>query len=276
MRIHHLNGGTLHPATGRLSSKHREILERGEMVCHCLLVELPDGLMLADTGIGLVDIAVPLRRLGPAFLALMRPELDAKQTLARQVEALGHRREDVRHVVLTHLDPEHAGGLADFSEARVHLLAAEYRAAAQTPRWLPGQRYRSMQWAHGPHLELYFPSGPDWFGFPAVADLRGLPPEVRLVSLPGHSPGHAGIALKQNERWLLLAGDALLHPIELPALQQQWERLPLSLDPAATTRQSTATRLKALGYEHPGEVTVFSSHDASELEACQRQAGPPA
>jgi glyoxylase-like metal-dependent hydrolase (beta-lactamase superfamily II) len=34
--------------------------------------------------------------------------------MARQVERLGYRREDVRHIVLTHLDMDHAGGLRVF------------------------------------------------------------------------------------------------------------------------------------------------------------------
>jgi len=70
--------------------------------------------VLVDTGLGLLDVAVPLRRLGPGFLAAMHPRLDANETAARQVERLGFSREDVRDVLLTHLDPDHAGDFPIF------------------------------------------------------------------------------------------------------------------------------------------------------------------
>jgi glyoxylase-like metal-dependent hydrolase (beta-lactamase superfamily II) len=44
-----------------------------------------------------------------------------EDTTVRQVEKLGFRTKDVTHVVLTHCDPDHAGGLADFPHADVHV-----------------------------------------------------------------------------------------------------------------------------------------------------------
>ena len=43
--------------------------------------------------------------------------------------ALGLDPRDVRHIVVTHLDLDHAGGLADFPDAKVHLHAREHAAA---------------------------------------------------------------------------------------------------------------------------------------------------
>jgi hypothetical protein len=61
MRIHHLNSGTMCPIGRRFVNGTGGIFERARMVCHCLLVETNDGLALVDTGIGLDDIAEPLR-----------------------------------------------------------------------------------------------------------------------------------------------------------------------------------------------------------------------
>ena len=55
-RIRHLNCGTLRPLSARLTNGRGSLVERGEMVCHCLLVEQDDALVLVDAGIGQLDI----------------------------------------------------------------------------------------------------------------------------------------------------------------------------------------------------------------------------
>ena len=69
MRVHHLNCGTICPPFGRLTRGKGSLLSRGHMICHCLLIETNDGLVLVDTGIGLGDIASPRERLGAGFVA---------------------------------------------------------------------------------------------------------------------------------------------------------------------------------------------------------------
>jgi glyoxylase-like metal-dependent hydrolase (beta-lactamase superfamily II) len=90
---------------------------RARLASHCLLLETRDSLVLIDTGYGLRDIAQPRSRLNPIFLALMKPELREEMSAVRQIEALGFRARDVRHIVLSHLDFDHAGGLDDFPDA---------------------------------------------------------------------------------------------------------------------------------------------------------------
>ncbi|MEK0123174.1 MBL fold metallo-hydrolase, partial [Bordetella pertussis] len=52
MRLHHLDGGTMRPFGGRLLDGVGGLARRAEMVCHCVLVELDDRLVLIETGIG--------------------------------------------------------------------------------------------------------------------------------------------------------------------------------------------------------------------------------
>ncbi|HEY0681368.1 MAG TPA: MBL fold metallo-hydrolase [Steroidobacter sp.] len=87
---------------------------RGRLTCHCMLVETNDCLVLIDTGFGLRDVADPRSRLSRFFLTLLAPEFREEFTAVRQIAALGYDPHDVRHVVLTHLDFDHAGGLDDF------------------------------------------------------------------------------------------------------------------------------------------------------------------
>ena len=48
MRVHHLNCGTMCPMSARLINGTGSYFERGRLVCHCLLIETNDGLVLVD------------------------------------------------------------------------------------------------------------------------------------------------------------------------------------------------------------------------------------
>ncbi|MFX7408715.1 MBL fold metallo-hydrolase, partial [Acinetobacter baumannii] len=80
-----------------------------------------DGVVLVDTGLGLRDMLRPWPRLPWPNVALLRPRLDPERSMLRQLKRLGIGPRDVRHIVMTHLDFDHAGGLVDFPWARVHL-----------------------------------------------------------------------------------------------------------------------------------------------------------
>lgn len=271
LRVHHLNCASFCPYGGRLIDGSGKLLREARLVTHTLLIETDDGLVLVDSGIGLQDVASP-DRLGAAR-ALLRPRLDPAETAARQVEWLGFRREDVRHVVLTHLDMDHAGGLPDFPAATVHVYGAELYAATirATPR--EKQRYRPAQWAHGPRWRTYDLHGDRWFGFEAVRELEGLPPEILLIPLPGHTRGHCGVAVRDERGWMLHAGDAYFFHGEVheaarrcPPGLSLFQRA-VEIDPIA--RRHNQDRLRDLVRTHATEVRVFSAHDAEELSRAQ-------
>ncbi|MFI0859121.1 hypothetical protein ACH4RA_02350 [Streptomyces smyrnaeus] len=134
--------------------------------------------------------------------------------------------------------------------------------------------------AHRAHNPLLTPAHVDadldadarsaWFGFPGVARPQGLECELLLVPLPGHSAGHAGVAVRDEEgRWLLHGGDAYMYHGELehtPALSHP------VLDPVqqgaqtdAAARLGTRDRLRGLCRDHADAVTVFSAHDPWEF-----------
>lgn len=73
LRVHHINCGTLCPHGGKLIGTPGGWLDPGRMVCHCLLIETADGLVLVDTGVGTADVANPAAQMGRAFVALTRP-----------------------------------------------------------------------------------------------------------------------------------------------------------------------------------------------------------
>ena len=144
MKVHHLNCGTMHPPTAT------------SVVCHVLLVETDSGLVLIDTGFGSHDCADPAGRCRSAP-PQARPRHE--ETAAHQVEQLRFRRDDVRHIVVTHLDLDHIGGLSDFPHAQVHVTAAEALGAITSPSRFEKTRYRCAQWVHKPKIVEHDPRG---------------------------------------------------------------------------------------------------------------------
>ncbi|MED5617682.1 MBL fold metallo-hydrolase [Ideonella sp. BN130291] len=283
MRIHHLNCISSCPLGGRLmDGRTPSVLQRGQLCCHCLLLETDQGLVLVDTGFGLKDVRNPRQRLSAFFLALLSPDFREEMTAVRQIERLGFRACDVRHIVLTHLDFDHAGGLDDFPLARVHLMQHERDEATAQRTWLDRQRYRPQQWGGRMHWQAYRAgSGEPWFGFQAVRELAGLPPEVLLVPLPGHTHGHAGVAIRSGGRWLLQTGDAYFHHGEMD-VERPWCTPGLRLyqtlmEKDRTLRLANQERLRYLKRDHGGEVQLLCAHDPVEFEALAgRRSGQPA
>jgi glyoxylase-like metal-dependent hydrolase (beta-lactamase superfamily II) len=272
MRIHHLNCITTCPLGGRLmDGRSSGILERGELTCHCLLVETADSLVLIDTGLGLRDVADPRGRLSRFFLMLVSPDFREQMTAVRQVARLGFDPFDVRHIVLTHLDFDHAGGLDDFPQATVHLMARESEYAQLQRTWLDRQRFRPQQWSTRGRWHTYSPGhGQRWKGFDCVRDLQGLPPELLLVPLPGHTHGHTAVAVERTGGWHLLAGDAYFYHREMdiadphctPGLRfYQW-----MMEKDRDARLANQQRLRELRRVQGTQVEVFCSHDVTEFE----------
>ena len=279
MRIHHLNCGTCCPAGGRLFDGTSDA-PLGRLVCHCLLIESDAGLILVDTGFGTRDVARPHERLSGFFRTLNNIRLRPEETAVAQVRRLGFDPADVRHIVVTHLDFDHAGGLEDFPNAAVHVTAREKEVADQRAggTFIAKRRYRPQQWSEMADWRLYpFGGGERWFGFDAVRDLHGLPPEILLIPLPGHSWGHSGVAVREDGgRWLFYAGDAYFYRGEIGA--EAYSCTPglrgyqLMMEVDRHARLANLERIRRLSLER-SDVRIFCAHDAVEFDLLAGEAG---
>ncbi|MDB4955398.1 MAG: fold metallo-hydrolase [Myxococcales bacterium] len=271
--VHHLNCATMCPLAGFLIGQDTG-WRRGKMVAHCLLIETErDGLVLVDTGLGTDDVA-GRTGLSRTFKRLFGPALDHQETALAQVEALGLSPAEVRHIVVTHLDLDHAGGIPDFPNAKVHLHAREHGAAMMRTSFKEKERYLRAHWQHGPKWELYTEDGETWRGLPAVTRLRGLDADIGLVPMHGHTRGHSAIIVRSGDRWLVHAGDAYFHrnsvegsappPIGFAAFERA-----MQMDPAA--RRASLAALRQIRESYP-DVDMFCAHSDAEYDAIRARA----
>lgn len=247
-RIHHLNCGNMHaPPYSRA-------------ICHCLLLEDQGRLALVDTGIGLQEVRDPIGRIGQELIDIVGFQFDEATTAIHQIEALGYSARDVTQIVLTHCDPDHTGGLADFPHAQVH-VAAEELASVERGHF----RYLPQQFEHGPKWKTYGPSQHDWFGLEARRVDLGFESEVALVPLFGHTLGHCGVAISQGATWVLHVGDAYYLRAETTTDDHPVSQLTSQRADDNPARIQSLEQLRRLLRDHSGDVTLFGYHDPEEF-----------
>ena len=238
------------------------------MVAHCLVLETAkDGLVLVDSGFGTRDVD-GRSGLSAVFRHVVGPTLDAQEPAVVQLERLGYKANDLRHVVVTHLDLDHAGGIADFPHATIHVHAREHAAAMARTTQRERQRYHSAHWAHGPRWSVYTEDGETWRGLPAVTRLRGIDADIGLLPMHGHTRGHSAVIANAGERWLVHAGDAYFHrhamaDDKIPLAIRVFEKA-VETDTAA--RRASASALRQLRASYP-DVALFCAHDTEEFAA---------
>jgi N-acyl homoserine lactone hydrolase len=185
---------------GRITSPDRSLWSPGidvgvahEMVASCYLIRHDDGLMMWDVGIS--DSVAEL----PDGLVLAGGLITqwVDTTLAAQMDEIGVRPEDVGHLGLSHMHPDHTGNANRFTNAVVYMQEAEYDAAfgpdatrfnfrPDTYDKLADNRIIKLNGAH------------DVFGDGSVV----------IMSAPGHTPGHQVLYVELPESGpLLLSGD---------------------------------------------------------------------
>ena len=252
----------------RLINGDGSALAPGRLVCHVLLIEAPGGLALVDTGFGSADVGEP-KLLARSFRLLTRPTLQLGETACSLVRELGFSAEDVRHILLTHLDIDHAGGLPDFPHAQVHVSAREHATMGDPPA-RERRRYRiaAHDWAHGPRWVTHELAGEEWMGFDGVRVLSDLGAEILFIPLHGHTLGHAGVAVRDQQRWLLHCGDAYFHHDEIsapPRCPPGLRAFQSLVQADGRLRRENQERLRELARRRTGEVELLCSHDPAEL-----------
>ena len=189
--------------------------------------------------------------------------------LAASLQAIGVTPDRIGRVVMTHLHPDHAGGLlseagAVFANASLHVHEDELafwtdaEAAAAAPEMMQPffALAQAMRDAYGERVQTF-------------ADGTDLGGGLTAMALPGHTPGHSGLRLSDGDAQMVILGDAAA----LAALQFRHPDagIAFDIDPAraAETRRNllqmvTADRIAVAGTHlpFPGLGHVESRGDA--------------
>ncbi|MBE3066096.1 MAG: MBL fold metallo-hydrolase [Chloroflexi bacterium] len=213
----------------------------------CLLVETNEGPVLVDTGLGLHDYALPSKLLR-FYIADFGIQMNPERAAIHQLIQFGWKAEDVRHIVMTHLHFDHAGGLPDFPNAWVHVYRPEYDAMRLGRSLKERLAYNPTDFAHSPQWIFHGEPDEKWFDFDAIRlDFK---PEMYLIPLTGHTPGHCGVAIRDRGGWLFHAADALPTNAQFDLLPDWIYRMIIG---------PHVPRLKVFAEAHP-EVRLLAGH----------------
>lgn len=271
MRIYHLNCGTMHAFGFPRDDNTGGFFKRGHGVIHCLLVDTGDGLALVDTGWGVRDYTAP-SSVVRQFADIIGCPCDLNETAIRQVESRGYDPADVKHIFLTHMHLDHAGGLPDFPAATVHLFADELEACLHPRTLVEWRAYRPEHRAHGPKWQPHRLQGDQWFGVDCAPPVRVGEAEFVMAPFTGHTRGHCGVALRMGDRWLLHCGDVYGYYRQVDPVQPYAHPSGKLMEFVVTTgfkmpRRHWA-RIRKLLQAHGDRIQTLCTHDTHEFELC--------
>ncbi|MCB1744655.1 MAG: MBL fold metallo-hydrolase, partial [Gammaproteobacteria bacterium] len=197
---------------------------------HALVVETPDATIVVDTCVG-NDKQRELKAwnmLQTGFLS--------------DLAAAGYPRDRIDMVMCTHLHVDHVGWntmrdgdrwVPTFPNARYLMGRTEFEHWQAQSDARPGQP-QVMQDSVLPVVEAGLVE--------LVSTEHALCPEVRLISTPGHTPGHVSVMIESEGETALITGDFLHHPCQI--VHPEWSSAPDSDPPQAIqTRRDMYERL---------------------------------
>src|SRR5579859_2714072 len=196
-----------------------------EMALTCLLVRVADRRILVDTGYG------------------PQPERPEVGLLQKSLADVGVSAEDIDTVVISHPHGDHIGGAVSgtgdeaqptYPEARYWMGQADwdfFSAPDMLERANLAEKLPPLRAAD--RLDL------------ADAE-QEIAPGVRLLPLPGHTPGHIGVVFTSGQETAVYVGDALHHPLQIE--HPDWSPIFDSLPPLSrATRRNLVERARREG-----------------------------
>jgi glyoxylase-like metal-dependent hydrolase (beta-lactamase superfamily II) len=214
------------------------------------------GTILVDTGFHR-DAKTSLRGdFGTTMGLVFRSLRPADEPYEEQLARCGVDPAAVERVVMTHLHVDHTSGMRLLPNARFLCDAVEWRAANATGASVRGYVGKHLPPESRVDLVDFEADGQPHGPFARTIDLLG-DGSVRLISTPGHTPGHLSVLLRaRGDAPVLLVGDAVY---TLRSMRE--EILPLLTAGDEAYRRSLR-ELKAFAEDEP-EAILVPSHDPS-------------
>ena len=242
--MQHLDGGAMFGVVPKVLWERRipaDARNRIPLALRCLLVEHDAGLVLIDTGIG--------NKENEKFRDIYGVDNAGKNGRTRLEDALadlGHRPEDIKWVINTHLHFDHAGG--NTTPAGLAFPGAQYVVQR---RELEFARHTNERTA-GSYLAHNFERVP----FKLIDGETEILPGIRAIPTPGHVPYHQSLLVESGGEKACFIADLVPTSAHLPL---PWI-MGYDLEPLVTleTRRRLYQRAEAEGwrfvFEHDPKV----------------------
>lgn len=208
-----------------------------EMNFNAFLVNTGSRLVLFDTGAG----------------HLLGKDLGE---LAARIKASGYQPEQVDDIYITHMHPDHIGGLSEQGR-RVFPNAVVHASRHDADFWLSGAQRDKAPAAQKEFfddamaaLKPYIQAG----RFKTFRDDAQLAPGIRAVPLAGHTPGHTAYLVESKGRKMLVWGDV----IHVPAVQFAQPQVAIHFD--IDSPEAVAARERILAEAARNGYLVAGAH----------------
>lgn len=216
-------------------------LQPGDIPVAAYVVQTGDKNILIDSGFPESFVQNPVELNGELTI-----EMSEDDYIVNRLNTIGLRAEDINLVVCTHMDIDHAGGHAAFTNAEFIVQETHYELALQSEH----PRFAAVrdEWDR-PSLRYRFVDGD-----------TELIPGVELIETSGHVPGHQAVLVRLPETGaVLLAIDAVPHSSMLDPENRLI--LPVDMD-EADTRASTRKLVEIVGRENV--KLIVHGHDSEQ------------
>ena len=268
MKIHVLHCGYIRIAKrlldngGRFSTDIAKAMlvpdrERVTLPVSAYLIEHRAGIYLVDTGWsrdispdGVYDFKAACKVLPRHLAMLYHPFVPHGETVREQLDERGVRPEEIKAVLITHFDADHIAGLRSVSSAQ-RIIVSEDEAY-----WSVRTKYRVRQvrelWETSGYERVFYRGhllGPMNLAIDVTGD-----GSIMMVSLPGHTDGHAGVMVREGRKHVLIAADSAVS-------SYNWETLrPAGLGADTELQKKTLRWIKKAASD-PDCISVLCSHD---------------
>lgn len=198
---------------------------------YAYLLESGERKVLVDTGIG---------RAHPLIDRLYEPE---RRDIVAELSKRGVEPRDLEAVVITHLHFDHVGGASNFERVPMYVQKTEWEAA-QAPKYTVPEF-------------LEFPGA----NFQLTEGDYELAPGLRVISTPGHTPGHQSVVVSTEDGVVVLAGQAIDRCAEIVELVASGEVAAWADDERRAQRVESGGRILAV---EPARLLFSHDHMAWE------------
>jgi N-acyl homoserine lactone hydrolase len=215
------------------------------------IIEHPKkGLILFDTGINynVADPEAAVRHWGPGMREAFGCIMTREDAIDRQLLKLGYKLEDVKYVVLSHMHLDHAGGMCHFPNATFVVQQNELRYA-----WWPDS-WTALVYCLNDYKDS---RGYNFLQIDGDIDLFQ-DGTIKLITTPGHSPGHQAMLLRlENRGQICLAADSA-------HLKEAYRNgIPMPYDWSSEKHLSSYMKMRTI--ENAG-IPLFFTHDQNDFD----------